>query len=323
MFHILSNALSQECQDKLQTLQKQLSLTYPCEIHIHFVDESAFVGVPKWGFEKEQNYCAYYRLILSQYIPQDVAKCLYLDVDMLVLCDVRELFAIDLGECIAGVNEAYPANNILRDESFILESTSAHKDSVGFDIGKAHIPYYFCSGLMLLNMPLYRANNIESQCLAFLKAYVPLCADQDALNVALNGKIKILPPEYGLAMHFLCHLDNNKLSQDYTKDYFEILPLTKIAHYNACAKPWKSPKEHITSHNKLVFFHPYYKQWWDIALQTPLFAQELKGIQKAHKDYIAIGLALMYFACKVIIKIIVPKKMLDCMKTILLCCYSK
>lgn len=35
IFHILSDTLSQECQDKLQALQEQLSLIYPCEIRIH------------------------------------------------------------------------------------------------------------------------------------------------------------------------------------------------------------------------------------------------------------------------------------------------
>lgn len=297
VFHILSDALSQETQNKLQLLQNELSLIYPCEICIHCVDESMFIGMCKWGFEKQKNYSTYYRLTLSHIIPQDIEKCLYLDVDMLVLCDLRELFAIDLGGCIAGVNEAGIPND-LRPESLILESIKEQNVDSGFDIGKKHIPYYFCAGLMLLNMPLYRVNNIESQCLEFLKTYKPLYLDQDALNVVLNGRTKILPPEYGLALHYLCGISNTQSIQEYVNTYMQILPYTKIAHYNACAKPWRTPAQNIKSHKKLVIFHPYYKQWWDIALQTPVFNTELKKIKTTHYNPFSFCLALIIFILK-------------------------
>lgn len=307
VFHILSDAISQETQDKIHDLQKELTKIYPCEILVHFVDESIFHGMPKWGFEATKNYSAYYRLALCRFIPADVVKCLYIDVDMLVMCDIRELFAIDLGECLAGVNSGHNFKDSRT--NWILKAVDKH----GSDFDLSSLPYYFCSGLMLLNMPLYRANNIESKCIEFLKTYKPICADQDALNVVLSGKIKILPAEYGVLTHFFCDFDQRK-NKEQMEAFKQLIPLTKIAHVNGCTKPWFSPSQNIKSHDKkIVLFHPHYDSWWEIALQTPAFKEELACIKQTHRDYISIILAFIYHGCMKFF-LILPKTMQESIK---------
>ncbi|WP_334094423.1 glycosyltransferase family 8 protein [Helicobacter typhlonius] len=288
IFHILSDTLSQECQDKLQALQEQLSLIYPCEIRIHIVDDSIFAHFPKWGFEKQKNYIAYYRILLSRFVPEEIERCLYIDVDALILCDIREIFAMDLGEYIAAaVNSPLPKGANARIEPFILQSVS--KNGEGFDMRK-NLSCYFCSGFMLFNMSLYRANHIETQCFEFLQHYIPQCPDQDALNVALNEKILILPEEYGF---LLGHIYNKGFEA-----YTQILPNAKIVHYNNYAKPWRTPAQNIQSHSKFVLFYPYYQRWWDIASQAPTFNKELKRIKIMHYNPLAFCVALIVFVFK-------------------------
>ena len=91
-------------RDKLDAFIKSLNKIYPCELSIHTLDDSVFHSSIAWGFEYEhsKNYLAYYRLLLARILPQNATKCLYLDTDTLVLCDVRELFALDLGNAYFG-----------------------------------------------------------------------------------------------------------------------------------------------------------------------------------------------------------------------------
>lgn len=253
---------------------------------MHFVDDTIFEDFPKWGFDKQKNYTTYYRLLVSRFVPEGIEKCLILDVDALVVCDIRELFAIDLGECIvAAVDHPAPTDSNVCAESLILHS----KDGESFDI-KKKLPYYICAGLMLLNMPLYRVNNIESQCLDFLRHYIPVHPEQDALNVVLNGKIMILPEEYGFLLA-------NVYVKGY-ETYIHKLPYAKIVHYNARAKPWNTPAQNLKSHSKFIIRYPYYKQWWAYALQTPIFSTELKKIKTTHYNPFSFCLALIIFVLK-------------------------
>lgn len=101
IFHILSNFVSDETQKKLEKLCEELNLIYPCQIHIHIIDEKEFEHFPKSG-AAYKTYIPYYRL-KAPFFVEDLQKCLYLDSDMLCLCDIRELFAIDLKDKILAV----------------------------------------------------------------------------------------------------------------------------------------------------------------------------------------------------------------------------
>lgn len=66
-----------------------------------------------------------------------------------------------------------------------------------------HIPIapnrYLCSGLLLLNLGLFRALNAEQQCFDFLSrhpdVYFP---DQTVLNAVCHGRTKVLPDDWGM-----------------------------------------------------------------------------------------------------------------------------
>ncbi len=275
-FHILSDFISQATRNKLDSFIDELSQIYPCQISIHTFDDEIFHGFRPWGFEYEhsKNYLAYYRLLFARFLPDNNAtKCLYLDTDMLVLGDVRELWNIDLGNHILASSCGYTSENAKWDRT--LQSTRDSK------IHTFEVPYYFCSGLMFINITQWKAQNIESKCLDFLQKYRSEFADQDALNIVIKGDIVRLPPKYGLLI-FQAGIELNNPKCDFKDKLQATLQNLKIAHLNGPSHPWLS-KYHWLDTNAKPIDYPYTKEWWDIALDTPIFCDELREIyQKIH-----------------------------------------
>ena len=269
-FHILTDCISKPARDKLDAFIKSLSKIYPCELSIHTLDDSVFHSSIAWGFEYEhsKNYLAYYRLLLARILPQNATKCLYLDTDTLVLCDVRELFALDLGTHILASSCGGVHKNARWDR--ILRSTKDNK------MHTFEVPYYFCSGLMLINLAQWKAQDIESKSVDFLENYASEYADQDALNIIIKGDIVPLPAEYGLLI-FQAGFALDNQNCDFKDELQKILSSLKIAHFNGPSHPWLSKYRYL-GENALPIDYPYIDKWWEIALETPEFCDELKAI---------------------------------------------
>ena len=129
----------------------------------------------------------------------------------------------------------------------------------------AKIPYYFCSGLMLINMNEWRTRNIQHNSLEFLHKYKSHFADQDALNAIIMGDIVVLPPTFGiLIFQTAMSLKNGDSNCHFLR---QILTTSKIIHFNGYAKPWM-PKYSYLDATYTPLDYPYHEQWWDMARQT-------------------------------------------------------
>lgn len=111
-FHILTDGLTFQTQEKIKQFQAQLAEIYPCNIDVYFLGDEDFEGLPKLN----GNYLTYFRLKIANVLPQEIQKCLYLDVDMLCLSDIREIFSIDLGGkiCAAVKDADYRTSRIMK-----------------------------------------------------------------------------------------------------------------------------------------------------------------------------------------------------------------
>ncbi|WP_330873087.1 glycosyltransferase family 8 protein, partial [Streptococcus suis] len=95
---VLHTDLSDKSKDRLRTLETE-------SVNIHFVtiDRDLFSNLPLTldGITIE----TYYRYLLPE-ILVDCDKVIYLDSDLLIRCDVKELWDIDVSQhYLAGVNE--------------------------------------------------------------------------------------------------------------------------------------------------------------------------------------------------------------------------
>ncbi len=108
---------------------------------------------------------------------------------MLVLKDLREIFNIDSKEKICGVALDYKANRFLKPKDKTSPTLNLSKD-------------YFNSGLLLIDLEKWKAQNIESKLMEILNKYYCDEHDQSSLNAVLKDKIKILPPSWNALVYY-------------------------------------------------------------------------------------------------------------------------
>lgn len=287
VFHILTNNLSFETKDKLYRLQNQLAEIYPCSILIHEVNDNELKEYPKF----KGNYATYYRLKIGSILIKYTKKCLYLDVDMLVLSDIREIWTLSLKgnimACIHAINAKWAINP---------RSTSKNEPYIYPD------DKYFNSGFMFIDLECYNKQDIEKKCFEFLKHYDVSLPDENSLNALCKGQILFIPYSYNFLVYFYdyerennrdgtqkIHLLDNFLNTNYS-GYSYHLPLSvkelryfsqniKIIHYGCGGypKPWDFP---VQKFDKEFLFYEYcfIEQWWSMALKTPIFTEELVEI---------------------------------------------
>lgn len=154
----------------------------------------------------------YFRLLIPRVLPATAQAALYLDADMIIDGDVSGLFGSDMAGKVLGVCP----------------------DPVGRRFsGK---PGYFNSGLMLINLPHWRAQDIPGKVLAYAATRndLKLC-EQDALNAIVPGESILW---LSLAYNYMIY---DRLKTEYRHDLDIALggiSAPKILHYTGATKPW-------------------------------------------------------------------------------------
>ncbi len=152
------------------------------------------------------------RLMLPELL-QDIDRVIWLDVDTLVLGDLKELFQTDFhSNAILGVAH-HPFNYY---ENYLKECFDPTYH------GKA-----ISSGVMLMNLKKLRETKLLSQCLSFIDKFknAAFMADQDAINVVCQHMIGFLKPEY------------NVTTVDYQMNNL-VTKKARIVHFDGFFKPW-------------------------------------------------------------------------------------
>ncbi|ECL9473831.1 hypothetical protein FT580_01935 [Campylobacter jejuni] len=277
IFHILGDDFKQEIKDKFYKLAERLSSYYPCKVCFYYVDDECFKKehLVKW----QGSYATYYKLVMGSILPNDVKLCLFLDIDLHILCDIRELFAIDLKDKILATADrsikALPLQPI--DQSF---SEYVFKTN------------WFNTGVMLVNLKRWREMNIEKSCFDLINKYnIPLAPDELVLNAILGGNTIRLPLKYNFVLgHLLCEYmdrfpeylyENMGGIYLYSLEYYkDIFCDAKILHYAwHCIKPWQSQYLLIDINYSPLKYIKCIDYWWDVALNTPYFEDYFKELK--------------------------------------------
>ena len=316
-FHILTDGMSEEMARKLEALEAELGKEWACRFCVHVCEDSDFWGLPKLN----GNYLTYLRLKLARYLPQEVERCLYMDADMLCVGDLREIFGMDMeGRICAAVRDAHyqdarimPARadknsseaserasgeanknacvgandgKKLAAQAGRVASQEQGRDSAGFSL---NLEFYFNAGLMLIDVAAWRREGVEQKCFEFLSHYVPQWHDQDTLNATLAPRVKLLPLEWN---YMIGHLEQSKRwlwgwrgvgNLAYSKrDYLRAKKKLKILHFIRPRKPWHEGVGAAELANQSYEAWVYLKRWWEVALGTPIFGEELRAIYEVN-----------------------------------------
>ncbi|TQR42405.1 hypothetical protein DMB95_01965 [Campylobacter sp. MIT 12-8780] len=248
VFHILTKNITLKSKEKLTKLCDELSLIYPCLFEVHEIDDTKY----KNTYAYKGSFVANFLLEFANFVPLDSKKVLALDLDMYVNTDLRELFTLDLKDFVLAAAFNYT-----------LKSK------------------WFNTGFILFNAVLWRELDMQQKCLDYICEFKPELPDQAALNICCKDRTLLLPLLYNFYPH------NENQSKDFFKDEskFHSSELTraewehlkqnaKIIHFLGCSKPW----EGVFSKKKDIFISHFRKKWWQNALHTPFFAEELRNL---------------------------------------------
>ena len=158
------------------------------------------------------------RILIPELLPQDLDKALYLDSDMLVTEDLKNLYDEDLGNFYAGM---------VKDESWNIDG-------------------YMNAGLILFNLPKWRENRTSRRMISYLNRHMEefscnqqpfwwkkgcyLYKDQDLMNLFLKNRVKVLDQRWNNE-----DIENEEVDLNTTKG---------IHHFigGAINKPWNSQR---------------------------------------------------------------------------------
>ena len=177
VFHLVVLGISSEHLADLNAVAEEFGVSF---IYYQLGDYPDFLRVcGDLRGHKRFPPVSYARLILDRILPPSVERVIYLDCDTFVIAPIEMLFEQDMqGNPIAGVSDPF-AMHIMMGRDMVAKKGI-------FDPAEP----YFNSGVLLIDMVLYRQWGVEQK-LDEIKAagLIPkLYYDQDILNLIFRGR---------------------------------------------------------------------------------------------------------------------------------------
>lgn len=227
--YILYNNLTYKNKGKLLEVGKLFNT------HVEFIkiDRTLFENFPLYQHFTLESY---FRYLLPDLL-KDLNRLLYLDVDILILKDLAELWNVDItGFYLAGSEDPF-----VRDSPHHRE----HKQKLGLKKNDLYIN----AGVLLLNLEKIRQDHMVPLLFKNTTKYAKVIqfSDQDVINVTFRGGIRQVEEIYnnfGLSLGF-----DSKNSH-----LLDILPETAIVHFPGPEKPWL-----LHNYPRRAFFAKWYE----------------------------------------------------------------
>ena len=201
----------------------------------------------------------YYRILIPN-ILSEYKKVLYLDCDLVVNCDIAEIFDEEIGNnLIAGVHDLFED-----EQKLYVNSLEVNEN------------FYINSGVLLFNVAECIKFNIAEKFFELLSNRKDLrCPDQDAVNIVCQNKIHLLDMRWNFQWGgTLSRIKRVIYSEKLKREYQSAAQDVKIYHFTTAYKPWIYNKEKLA------------KYWWINA--DHIEEARLKALQKSTKQKITL-----------------------------------
>jgi len=211
--YILYSSLSDIQKEKLISLSQSYNQT----INLIPVAEHYFSTAPVLRWSKE----TYYRLLITELLPNTLEKILYLDCDIIVDKPLHDLFSLDFQEF----------------EIMALEEENSSEQRMRLDLESSG--KYFQAGVLLFDVQKIKhvlSYRKSSEIITNLGDKLQV-VDQDVLNVMFDGKIKPFNKNFNNCE--ITNFNGNNLNRLLNKLNKKEIEDTTIFHY-ATGKPWNN-----------------------------------------------------------------------------------
>jgi len=276
-FNVLSSCLSEDNKNILSSLKK-----FNKNISFNFINMREYTENLKlekyMSRRKDYTYISvetYYRFYISELFPQH-DKVLYLDADILVLEDIKELYDEDISEYYAGVVQDTVLEIYIEkpDEKTCTEPKRDFPTYFREKLKKKNLKY-FNAGVLLFNLKKMREDNVAQKLWEFAEKESPLeYQDQDILNAVLEEKVKYVDYKWDVLKDlkwFAKQVRDEKKKKYLLKTYKH----PGIFHYVGDNKPWIL---HDSSYN-----YGFIEKWWKYYKLSACFDEKDKQLFKEIK----------------------------------------
>jgi lipopolysaccharide biosynthesis glycosyltransferase len=170
-----------------------------------------------------------YNILAPEYLLKEQSRAIYMDADMVVMEDLYDLWSVDLKTAVGAVLDAH-----------IVWMASPSMWRPWKEENFNPMTPYLNTGLMLIDLDLWRKENLTGRTLSFLEKYAMPCVDQDALNFALNGSFDQLHPRYNSMPYHLLKMFRYVDAVDSDQRIGEAITNPAVVHFHRSffGKPW-------------------------------------------------------------------------------------
>ena len=280
---VLSDGISEESQKRLIEIAAEVDSRH----RLSFIDmERILEEKIKPGYAYYLPRSTWSRLFVPELLPT-VNVALYVDIDVLFCDDCSDVLNIDLQGAAVGAVYENPSS----EESFFNKT---------FDIPVC-FPGYFNAGVLLMNLDVFRRDNLTNHILEVAAKYSKSlkAQDQDALNAALYDKVFRLHPRWnwndGNTRRFMKADSSARMWRAFEpKEVVEASLYPGILHFIGPHKPWKYNHrimrhlyEAAIKESGLPGFQPLsgwnFRTWLNRLLYAPMYALTWRKIKKLAK----------------------------------------
>lgn len=210
-FHLVYSDLSESNKEFIRK-----TLEEDCKV---FFYDGKGLNIDIKSSNNRYGLAALYRLFLAQLLPNNIKKVIYLDCDLIVNSDLHELWEYNL------------------EASYLAAVVNlCGKACVEVNLKPSE---YFNSGVLLINLDLWRKTEFSQEILKFMIAHENKLKylDQSAMNKILEKKWIKLPLMWNVQSDTYAYL--HKPNSFYsTEEVIFALQNTKIIHFTGPRKPW-------------------------------------------------------------------------------------
>lgn len=275
---VVIESIIQYCPQKLDFVilhTIDLEENHRNQLFTHFqerVNSFQFYEIPLTEFKPFKNLTALKHIknpqsvllrLFCDHLPFDDIL-IYVDCDILVFEDITKILNYMHPDEIIGAVTEYNGAYKEKDLSNIQSYEKYQGDPLIYEsyysrtLKKLEMnPYgrYFCAGMMVINLKLWRENKISSKTLNYILTNPDKCfaTDQDALNHFINGNYIEIPPRWNNVVMYGGVFTNYSL-EELKEAYFN----PAIVHFAGTIKPW-----HYMANKK------YKKTYRDYRKKTP------------------------------------------------------
>ncbi|MDY2636567.1 MAG: glycosyltransferase family 8 protein [Phascolarctobacterium sp.] len=199
---------------------------------------------------------AYLRLDIPNMVPFSVDRIIYIDCDLLVLSDIKQLWETDLnGKPLAAT------------EDFGILSSSAKRAEKIKNLAWKREYSYFNSGVLLIDVKQWRESNNAKKLLKLAVTKSFRHHDQDVLNylfmnnwVKLEAKWNVIPPIFNMPFRTV-------IDSALRKRAIAALKAPAILHYAGGYKPWEY--ESVIGFNDKYYEYLSYTEYCNVKMPQP------------------------------------------------------